>query len=123
MFWIFKKAKYPPQQLTYFQNALLSCVDVKCQETLSKPADGDKMFVHKIDVPFQYTVNQMVLRRYVFQHLPKEGGYIPRSVALIQSGLDWHILIGVYGEQAGTDIELLLFIDALTRTNTARTSS
>jgi len=121
MFNRFRKVKYPQQQLSDIQLSLTAYIDFKCQETLDSPKDGSTLSVHHIIVPVsKQFMPKHVIHRSILQDLPKTGGYLPRSVAFVQSGLDWHFMVGVYGVEPSDHTKQIMYIDLCTRTNTAR---
>jgi hypothetical protein len=117
--WFRPAVGYPPQQLSDLQLDLINRVDLAMSEQPGPESDS-QFGIHHIVIPVnqQFLPADLIWAR-IRSQLPKSG-YIPRSVALVQSGLDWHLFIGVYGQNAVSAIEQILYVDALTRTNSAR---
>jgi hypothetical protein len=121
MFKFLTKANYLHQQLTDPQFTLITYIDNVCKETLDGPIDGDQLHVHHFIVPISKLFLPMdTICKSVLKDLPKEGRYLPRSVAFLQSGLDWHFMIGVYSNAPVDQTKQIMFMDLCTRTNTAR---
>jgi hypothetical protein len=125
MFKWLKRARYSDLFLSNRQSSLIAAIDVELEQRLSGPSDGQLLSIVPVQVPLsQQFLPESVILKYMKRQLPESGAYIPRSVAFVQSGADWYFLIGVYQDvyqdQPVNNIEQIMFIELLTRTNTAR---
>jgi hypothetical protein len=121
MFKWFKRARYSDLFLSNKQSNLIAAIDVELEQRLTGPSDGQLLSIVPVHVPLsQQFLPESVILKSMLRQLPESGGYIPRSVAFVQSGADWYFLVGVYQDQPVNNIEQIMFIELLTRTNTAR---
>jgi hypothetical protein len=116
----YQKTSYPDQQLTEKQLDLLNRIDTSLVVAHSgKPISG-QMTIRMTGVPFMSTV--LPIERIAYRITLEYGdSYIPRSIALVvDSEGNWLFLYAVRTEQGSDDVTCKLFLDALNRTNNAR---
>lgn len=117
------KPKYPAQVLSDKQRELLDLLDNKLVELhankIFDPGNA-KMSIKSVSVPFMYTCYspESIMAKF----LPEIGEfYIPRGIALIVSpNGDWVFAYAVRDKTGSDLVTTDLFLDCLTRTNSAR---
>jgi hypothetical protein len=117
----YQKTSYPDQQLTEKQLALLEHIDNSLVAAhAGQPVSGE-MSVRITGVPFMSTV--LPVERIASRITLEYGdSYIPRSVALtVDSQGNWLFIYAVRSAVGSDSTTTALFIDALLRTNNART--
>ena len=128
MNWQFWKTKtnHPPQVLSEKVLAVINSLDLFLLDS-SKPNQTNFSIVHfEVTILDQMrTVNQLV--SYFKTAIESNYTYIPRSIVFfIDSSGTWHFYIGLYRtsdvlDQNSLNLITPLYIDCLTRTNSART--
>ena len=118
-------AHYPDQQLTDKQLQLLDELDSYLRDNCATPTADEVLDVRLVVVPImcQHMTVGMI-KNLAVKSLGELESYIPRSIALTTSGGEWQIYCGFRSNKVDTidHATAMLFTDALTRTNTARTS-
>jgi hypothetical protein len=121
--WFKKLTNYPRQVLHPKQLALIEHVDnelVKAHNGKIIARPNTEMNVCVLPIPFHKTILPL---NFIINDIELETGesYIPRTVAfLTDANGNWYVLYGIYSTDSTNDLLSLLFIDALTRTNNAR---
>jgi hypothetical protein len=117
------RIRYPDQALTKNQRAILDILDNECTHRFTDSVEFSPILhVYQATLPFQLQLlGSERAARHLINQLPQQGAYIPRSIALIQSGADWQFFVGVRLPEENTrDVEQNMFVELLTRTNSAR---
>lgn len=119
-----QNTNYPPQVIPEKALSIIELLDEHLSSTSTSIDDSKLSLVHfQLELRDQLRSNDAILKFFKSELLSCYY-YIPRSVAFVvdQSGT-WHFIIGVrrqyYTET--NDIHTTLWLDALTRTNNART--
>ncbi len=125
-FWFNKKTQYLPQKLTSKQLELIDELDSYFAANCTHPAANDILDIRMNQIGiFSQALPVSVLKKQILQDLGELGSYILRSVSLITVNGDIILFIGFRRNKDATtavldDRLLLLYSDALTRTNDAR---
>lgn len=120
MFFKRKKYQYPP--LSNNVKELLDYIDTKCVDELQSPVSA-LLNPTYITMPLQIQLMPFAIqKKYLdnqLSHISKDTEYMPRSIAYIQSGLDWVFIIGTRNAEFD-QLKALMFIELLNDTNNRR---
>lgn len=119
MFNIFKRET---TALSNKQKYLLNELDSWLVDNLMPATKDSTLQVLHFTIPTIHTAlsAESIISRMT-ANLPKTGQYVPRTIAFVQEGLDWHIFVGVRQLEGTVDHDKnFMFFELVNQTNEAR---
>lgn len=121
--WFKTSTNYPKSQLTDKQKQIINMFDEYCvQNNKNKMGDHLSILSFKVGIRDQFHTPDYIMKKFT-QNMKLDGYYIPRTIAfIVDPDGTWVFYIGIRNNLSSSTVnERELFIDALTRTNSART--
>lgn len=116
------KSAYPYQRLAPKHLEILDLLDSRLMQKYKLPTQSTNLKIYMCPVSFgMHLLSTEKIVDSLMRQLPEKGEIMPRSIALVSSTGTWYFLVGIRGDhEEETPHSLIMFSDAVTRTNSAR---